>query len=188
MESVAIVIPCIPRDLPYLGRAVKSAVRQRGQDNLVVTRVADAPLAVNLNALIAGTTAEYIVRLDADDYLAPHAVQTLLGNIGNAPMLYARHYFVDDWDVISSGHWIDPNNPLGASCIFRRDAWERLGGYDETLQHQEATDFYLRMEREIGRVKWIDEPVYYYCKRPGSLSSNVKGVRAARERLGLLPE
>ena len=188
--TVAIVIPCLPRDMPYLARAVQSAVRQLGPDNIVAVRVAQETLPKALNRLIGGVTADLIVRLDADDTLANDAVQRLKAGIGDAPIVYAKHYtrVVAGMDHVVE---IDMRNPLGCSCMFRHTAWAAIGGFDEELIHQEALDFYLRATERLGPAAFISEPVYYYFRREGSLSSHVEDIETARaylrEKLGGLP-
>lgn len=181
--TVAIIIPCLPRDLPYLQRAIISATRQVGPDNLVLTRVTNEPLSVALNTLIRGTTADLIVRLDTDDELCDDAVLRLRREIlrSRALIVYARKYLVVQGNETFS-EYMDMANPLGCSNIFWRWAWERVGGYDEELKHQEAWDFYRRVQ-EVGQVAYTDEVVYFYHKRDGSMSSDKVGIAEAREQI-----
>lgn len=181
--SVAVVIPCLPRDVQYLPRALKSVAQQEGISPIVVTRVADERLSAALNKLIASTTAEYIIRLDADDELMPWAVRHLVDiaeHWPNAAIIYATQYYesASPFDAVEVKR-IDKAAPLGCSNIMRRSAWQRVGGYDEDLEHLEQVDLVRRLEKVFGAPVAVDALVYRYHRRPGSMSTDAAGIEKA---------
>jgi len=66
------------------------------------------------------------------------------------------------------------------SVMFRRDAYERAGGYRDAFYYGQDFDLWYRLA-EIGKFQSIDEVLYTARITPSSISS---GARAQQERLG----
>lgn len=171
----------------------------------------DKPTLVgaNRNAGIAIARGKFICCLDADDTLDPTYLE-------KAAYLLDAHFY----DIVSTGiHFtgaragvIDiletPNlkdmthgNHVTTCAVFRRDLWEKAGGFFDTGKGQdhvaEDWDFWLRCVAVGGRVRNITgEYLFNYTvHNSGSLSST--GVRSlgyqknailARNRARLQPE
>ena len=128
------------------------------------------PLVVALNRLIRmAEDASYIARLDADDVIADaKAFQAAVRYLDAYPSVQL---------VYGALEGFDPGNPPGANVIFRRSLWSELGGYDESLSHQEATDFDLRARAMYPRsVQRLEVNWYDYRRRPGSMSADVAAI------------
>ena len=75
--------------------------------------------------------------------------------------------------------------------MFRRDAWEFVGGHDESLENAEDYDLFLRLS-EVGPITHLREILYSYRQLPGSASSDstlldrntIDVVERAIERIG----
>lgn len=152
------------------------------------------------NAGIAASRGRYILPLDADDMLAPNAVQLLadaldedrtihiaygnvffVGEDGETPMIYRRQ----DGTPYPAGHsdWpyeFDWNsqrqgyNLLPYSSMFRREVWEQTGGFRERLRNDDDPDFWLRAASygyRPRRVTLADTLIYRV--RPDSMSRTV---------------
>jgi hypothetical protein len=65
--------------------------------------------------------------------------------------------------------------------MFRRTAWEDLGGYDESLDYQESFDFWQRFKREHKRSKHLALPLYFYRQHEGSMSTNPERDRVRQQ-------
>ena len=63
--------------------------------------------------------------------------------------------------------WVDH----GHHALFNREAYERIGGYDESFSHNEDAELDLRLAREGGRIWLTDKTriVYRPRKTPGAL-------------------
>ena len=57
------------------------------------------------------------------------------------------------------------------STVVRREAFDRLGGFDPGLFGGEDYEFVLRLA-ERGPYAYVDEPLAYYLKHPGTISDN----------------
>lgn len=66
---------------------------------------------------------------------------------------------------------------LGACFLYKKEVWEQMGGYDESLHGAEDYDFWIRTSRKfkICRIPWEEEPLYVYRVHSSSISSNVNG-------------
>ena len=68
------------------------------------------------------------------------------------------------------------------SVMFRRDAYERAGGYRAAFYYGQDFDLWLRLA-EIGKFQGIDEVLYTARITPDSISGN---ARSRQEELGHL--
>ncbi len=69
--------------------------------------------------------------------------------------------------LAGEGRWVDH----GHHALFRLDAFEAVGGYDETFSHNEDAELDLRLTREGGRI-WLTDKVrigYHPRSTPGAL-------------------
>jgi hypothetical protein len=148
-------------------------------------------LAAACNAGIRTSTGDYIVRLDADDYFDP-----------NLALVLATHLDQHDDDIVFGDHWmIDENGvelrvvhraplgnktqlrdrpALGAGVMFRRKVFDEIGGYDNTLRHQEDYDFWLQVVEKY-RIANVSLPLMYYRQHGASMSTNWSARIAARQ-------
>jgi glycosyltransferase involved in cell wall biosynthesis len=100
-------------------------------------------VAVARNAGIASVDTKYIICLDADDWIAPTFAEACLKELESDRALgiaYARLMLhskdgaemVSDWPgtfEVNRQLTYPPQNQVPTCCMFRREAWERVGGY-----------------------------------------------------------
>jgi len=155
------------------------------------------------NSAISRGRGELILQLDSDDILHPTALEKLVKEIGN--------------DIICSYGTFDRINKIGEKIdegwnwpyyshsrlmrsmiihhprLFRRDAWELVGGFNENLVNAVDYDFFLRLA-EIGDMRHINEKLYSYRIHESSTSQDKYEIqtrntylvqRYALKRLGL---
>jgi len=146
------------------------------------TRVVRQPnrgLPAARNAGIAIARGRFVVPLDADDMLEPRYLATLAAALdADHAAAYAHcdgRYFGD-----LDAYWITrPFNPymellsnsvLGC-VVLRKEAWEAVGGYDETMRGgNEDWDLWLRLlEAGWGQTK-VHEPLFRYRRSGASMS------------------
>jgi glycosyltransferase involved in cell wall biosynthesis len=58
------------------------------------------------------------------------------------------------------------------SATIRRETVIKAGMFDETLRSAEDFDLWLRILKKGGRIVYHNQPLVFYRRRPGSLSSN----------------
>ncbi len=232
--SIAIVIPCYNM-ARYLYRAVLSCLWQlEPQDELIVVDDASNDLddyaglrpfldrirwirnPKNLglpgsrNVAIRSTQAEWIKFLDADDVLAPYALNIFRDpEFPTSPDIHvvagACHRVVDEvyTDCLQSSDesmkGIMKRNPLLCSAVFaRRAALVEVGLFDDRLDFEEDWDMWLRLHERFGLGAFIHTwvPFCYYWisgvdRKQKYRTAVVNGIRIRdyfRERYGATPE
>jgi len=155
------------------------------------------------NSSINNGSGELILQLDSDDILHPRAIEKLLPMMEkNTVCAYGSFIRINpDGKKIDDGwDWPIYTRPrLLRSMIvhhprlFRRDAWEHIGGFDESLENAVDYDFFLRLS-ELGGMEHLGEKLYSYRIHQASTSQDKVDIqtkntyivqRAALERMEL---
>lgn len=134
---------------------------------------------------------EFIMRLDADDFLAPDAVEKMVTIFVDNPemgLVFPDYYYVNlDNHVIGREvrHRFTDEVTLydqpahGACTLIRTEFLKHLGGYNEDYSCQDGYDLWLRFIA-LYKVGNINEPLFYYRIHPDSLSKNEKRILSTR--------
>lgn len=190
----SIVIPCYNYG-EYLSEAIESALNQTVSCEIIVVndgstdntlqiaqnypvRIVNKEnggLASARNAGIKLATSDYICCLDADDKLDKHFIEETLGK--NDIVGVSQVEFGD-----SNNIWKPPHehpifenfknyNCINCSSLFRKEIWDKIGGYDENMHYQgyEDWDFWLRATKAGYNVTVIDKPLVFYRKHGHSM-------------------
>ncbi len=148
------------------------------------TRVCREPnrgLAAARNFLIARASGEFLCALDADDRLHPEYFAKALQRFAADPGLT----FVSAWlreFGSQEGVWRQDRCDLATllaedtvltAALVRRDVIVALGGYDEHMPSpgNEDWDLWIRVVKAGHRGTIIPEELFYYRKRPNSMSA-----------------
>lgn len=155
-------------------------------ENLSLTKVANYALSV--------CQSDYIVRLDADDWLAPSYLATMKKKIASTPECAA--YFPNYEEVDEQGNTqrivkrydFDSDVSLldipahGACTIFNKKVLQLLDGYDESLDRQDGFDIWLKVIKDY-RVTNVHDVLFYYRKHGNNLTSNFKKLMETRSKI-----
>lgn len=123
---------------------------------------------------ISHAKGKYIIPLDADDLIRSEYVQKayeVFESKENIHVVYADFQRFGDLDTIVK---YEPfciqdliiKNSIGACAIFRKEVWEHVGGYDETLKlgySWEDWDFWLKLAYNKFNFLYLDMIGYDYC-------------------------
>jgi glycosyltransferase involved in cell wall biosynthesis len=130
------------------------------------------------NAGIKEATGQWILTLDSDDKIAPDFVEKCLE-------------YKDEYDIIGTGQQefgdsnrgyffktnpthedFKQNNQINCCSLFRKEIWEKIGGYDETMRlGYEDWDYWLRATKAGYKVITIPEYLFFYRKHGESMVS-----------------
>ncbi|WP_051929324.1 glycosyltransferase family A protein [Flavobacterium sp. 83] len=134
------------------------------------------------NAGIAVSRGAYILPLDADDVLHPDYLEKLVPILCNDESLgivscYTKFFSIDitktSFDLTPQGtHWgyLLYVNQLIATSLYRKECWNRVGGYDESMNKGfEDWDFWLNISKRDWNYKIIPEFLFYYRKSKQSM-------------------
>jgi glycosyltransferase involved in cell wall biosynthesis len=151
--------------------------------------------AINLG--FAHTTGEYMAYLNSDDTLLPGAAARMAGELDSHPellLVYGDARYTDqrsqvtgylpsrEFDVAAMVRGAD-NHVVQPSTMWRREAWERFGPFDERGWYFFDFEFFLQFPPE--RVRRIPEPLSTYRIHPEAKSTGAFATRLARDHARL---
>jgi len=146
-------------------------------------------LSGSSNAVVAHTRAAIVARMDADDIAHPDRLQRQWKVIQSSPEIAvvgtlcngidARGREVrprDRWRLVRRSGYIP--FPHG-SAMFRREVFDRVGGYDEAAAGGEDQDLFSRMATQ-GRVVTLPDILYSYRYHANN-ATLFNGLRAVQQ-------
>ena len=151
--------------------------------------------AINLG--FTHTTGEYMAYLNSDDTLLPGAVARMAGALESDPdllLVYGDARYTDEssqvtgylssreFDVAAMVRSAD-NHVVQPSTMWRREAWERFGPFDERGWYFFDFEFFLQFPP--NRVRRIPEPLSTYRIHPAAKSTGAYATRLARDHARL---
>ncbi len=155
-----------------------------------VLRQANQGLPASRNNAIASTGGEFVVPLDADDKLPPDYVELKVAVLDAHPEASIadgdHHTFGADRALIPHPPYdfvdLARTNRIGVAAMFRRRAWEEVGGYNESMCTRngfayEDWDFWLGCAERGHFGMHVPRALFYYRVRPDSMFQNVNDQR-----------
>lgn len=149
----------------------------------VIVQTNQGTLAQACNRAIERSTGEYLIRVDSDDWIEPNLIELELEYLEDNKV---DAVWCDYWKTYQTGetHYMEhcPNLELEHACgvLYKRECWEQLGGYNETLKYQESYDFWIRFKKRFTS-KRLEAPLYYYRQHPDSMSTNPQRLKVRKE-------
>ena len=134
---------------------------------------------------------KYIMRLDADDFLAPQAVEIMTAELernSDVALVFPDYYLVDeDGEVMQQirRHDFESDVTLldqpahGACTMIRTEVLRAVGGYDQEFARQDGYDLWLSVTSQYP-VKNINLPLFYYRQHDKSITNNEKELLKTR--------
>jgi len=129
---------------------------------------------------------EYVLYLDADDYVSKYFLEECVKAIikENADIVYCNLLHFQDakhkWEFTTPMVYKDYKDPilyynyiLGCS-MFSRIAWEKVGGYNENLKGFEDWDFWISCNLAgFKKIAKVNKYLFYYRKHGSSMSDAI---------------
>ena len=162
-----------PASLKVLDRLRKAGYRVQQQSN--------RGLSATRNRLISEARGKLILPLDADNRLCPDFIESAIAAFNQDPQLgvvygdrrlfglVERDLRVADFNL----HRIAWRNYIDACAMFRRELWEDVGGYDETLWALEDWEFWIHAGKRGWRFQHLPRIAFEYRVRPNSLLARI---------------
>jgi glycosyltransferase involved in cell wall biosynthesis len=140
-------------------------------------RTENRGLSAARNTGIRASRGRFLCCLDSDDLLEPSCLGKCVAALDADPGLgfvsFGYRMFGGEEGEIRPGalSLLDflVTNCSPPSAPFRREAWERAGGYDESFRGYEDWDFWIGVLEAGYRCRVLDEVLFSYRVRPDSL-------------------
>jgi len=139
-------------------------------------------LNISNNVAIRLAKGEYIIRLDADDWLDKNALKILtkyLDDNKDRVLVFPDYFEVDADGVVINRikrHNFDKVTLLdrpahGACTLIRKKYLKEVGMYDENFSCQDGYDIWLRLTYKY-KVGNINKPLFFYRRHENNLTNN----------------
>ena len=133
-------------------------------------------VAAAANLGIKNSRGQFVIRVDADDYVHRDFIRVLLLGyefFGTETEAISTDYQVVTPEGILQEYGHAEKEPIACAIAFKVDALETLGFYNHTLRINEEVDLRKRFYDKGFRIRNINLPLYRYVKHSSSLSRSV---------------
>lgn len=146
------------------------------------------------NVAVRAARGNYIMRLDADDYLDQNALLVLVHAIEespNAALVFPDYYYVDKEGIVTGQerrHDFSKEVTLldqpahGACTLIRKDCLLEVGAYSTKYDRQDGYDLWLKIT-DAYEVKNVNLPLFYYRKHGENLTTDTEKLLETRAKI-----
>lgn len=207
--KISVIIPAFNEER-YIGRCLRSIISQSlhnseyeiiivndasvdkteyaldlfGDSIKVINNTSNIGLPASINKGIKVAQGDFIVRLDADDYV-------------NFNYLNLLHFFLEcnsEYDAVACDYYLfdDEENwlekcdafadPIGCGIMFKTKHLFDIELYDETFKVHEDKDLRLRFQKKY-KMGHLNLPLYRYRKHENNITNNKKLMSEQESRL-----
>jgi glycosyltransferase involved in cell wall biosynthesis len=167
------------------------AIVERYSDRLTLIRQQNSGQPRAINRGFAETRGELMGYLNSDDTLLSDAIETMVAELEReqkALLVYGDAHYTDErsertgylrareFDVAEMQRACD-NHVVQPSTLWRREAWERFGPFDEDAYYFFDFEFFLRFPPD--RVRRLEQPLSTYRIHSVAKSTGADGSRLA---------
>lgn len=132
-------------------------------------------LASSSNKALSHARGKHIIRIDADDYFVnKRGISTLLEQMEkrrDLDVIYPGYY---DGSMHRVGDPKTHHHPAGA--LFKTRALNHIK-FTDKLRHYDGLDLYMRAKEQLN-IGYLNQPIFFYTHRDGSLSRGGDPERA----------
>ena len=151
-------------------------------------------LQYSANEALKIARGNYIMRLDADDYLDDNALLVMVNYLDQHPdvaLVYPNYMYVDE-----AGNILGVENRKrvgreakvldlpahGACTMVRKRVLKSIGGYNEIFDRQDGYELWLKVLHRY-QVGNISTPLFYYRQHENSITQDEEKLLAVRARI-----
>ncbi len=160
------------------------ALRLFENDLKVFNHVEKRGLPASLNTGIKNALGQFVVRLDADDYVHEEYLNILSLHLRmNAKMdaVACDYILVDDHEnVLETKNCLD--EPIGCGIMFRIDQLVDVGLYDDQFLSREDEDLQIRFLKKY-KIDRIQLPLYRYRRHESNMTNDLARMKQFKEVL-----
>ena len=160
--------------------------KYKNKKNIKIIYQKNFSLAKSNNIAIKKSNGDYIMRLDADDWLDPFAVE-IMANVLNkskkTDLVYPDYYLTDeDGEVLEQTRRnyqkkvkLKDQPSHGACTMIRKSFLKKIGGYDESFTRHDGYDLWLSSIKKTV-IQNVNLPLFYYRKHNNNLTKNFNKI------------
>jgi glycosyltransferase involved in cell wall biosynthesis len=172
-KKVSVIIP-YRTDRGFLEEAIRSVENQTHKNIELILSQGETGVSENLNNGIKQSSGDFIKYLCDDDILPPDSIENSLKGFkkgidfvhGKAKsfngMVQNGIIYEPPKKNIRLEHLITHNYIHGGSLMYRREVFEEVGLFNESLWTGEEYEFNLRALSNGFKIGYIDKVLYYY--------------------------
>jgi glycosyltransferase involved in cell wall biosynthesis len=146
----------------------------------VIWRTENGGLAAVRNTAVAAARAPLFVDLDGDDLLPNDALAMIVDAFLQHPeagYVYGHYEAFGDWNYVHRSPRLVIERdfalgvPFSGHTPFRKEVWERVGGYPLALSYgMQDWGFWLKVAEAGIEGAFVDQVLYRYRARPGTMA------------------
>lgn len=157
--------------------AVAAGLIERFSERRIeLVQQANQGLSAARNAGIRATNSAFVLPLDADDKLAPNYVERLLvelqATVADVATPNGRTFGDEDQPLTTqpvTRRRLLANNCLVYASLYRRELFDRVGGYGPIKPGYEDWDFWLSALEHGAKFVHVAEPLFLYRKHGATM-------------------
>ncbi|MEN0050681.1 MAG: glycosyltransferase [Bacteroidota bacterium] len=166
----------------------------RDVPNIKIIYQQNKGLNITNNIAMRVASGKYLVRLDADDYFVPNALEKMVNILerdSTLGLVFPDYYYVDaSGNMIGEERRHNFNKEVslydqpahGACTIIRLESLRKMGGYNESFSCQDGYDLWIKFIT-YHKVTNINEPLFYYRQHGNNLTSNENRILSTRRKI-----
>ncbi len=140
-------------------------------------------LPKSMNFGISKTSGNFICKIDADDTISPLFAKKTYEYLlkSKSDFIYPNLIINDNIMNLKYIKKQEPNffiknffYPCGSGCLYKKDVWKKVGGYNQKIFYQDDYDFWLKVKKLKGiKINHFNEALYIYNKHSNNMSKNI---------------
>ena len=146
------------------------------------------------NLALKNSKGSYIMRLDADDYLAKDAIKHLVNKIKNKKktvMIFPNFFTINENSKVISKHRYKHklrynlyDKPAhGACCLININFLRKIGGYNEIFDRQDGHYLWYSILSKKKNICHINKFLFYYRMHQHNLSKQKRKILLTRLKI-----
>ena len=162
----------------------RKILNQWGDDITLICNDINLGLPGSINKGISVSRGEYVIRLDADDYVNANYLNLLklvLDIEDDIHGVACDYLEVDDFENVT-GRVSAARFPIGCGIMFRKSSMIEVGLYDETFRRCEEVEFRRRFEKKFKIIQ-LPIALYRYRKHENNMTNDKDLMDLYSERL-----
>ena len=178
-ENIELIV--IDNDSTDESKEILKKIELNRKIKIIYRNKSDLVSACNL--AIENANGDYILRLDADDYLRKDCIKELVHQIRekNADLVYPDYYEVSiKGKILQTVKHIPYTDEVtlpafpahGACTMFRMSSIKEVGGYDEDFDRQDGYYMWIKFILKEFKIINVNESLFFYRIHDTSLSHN----------------